>query len=198
MAEQSHQGTRTVKIFCAGLSWITMRSRPIALLGNHSATWQRGAGHSLNQGTTVASHAEPSFCISSSYLLPWGCLIAIAINPLVICNFNQSPKGFPTRIFPLVLLSPHQTILGYLSRQMLKWLFQDSKGAANSLIIDGLLYVRLGICSTVKLNDTMQGLSNSFQSWSEVAVILFIFLKLWPAMCFQLQVNANQSLWFGR
>lgn len=166
--------------------------------GNHSAAWEGRAGHSLDQGTTVASHAEPSFCISNSYLLPRGRLIAIAINPLVTCNFNQSPKGFPTRVFPLVLLSPRQTILGYLSRQMFRWSFRDSQGAANSLIIDGLLYVRLGICSTVKLNDTMQGLNNSFQSWSEVAVILFIFLKLWLAMCFQLQVNANQSVWFGR
>lgn len=131
---------------------------------------------SLDQGMTAISYAEPSFCISNGYLLPRGCLIAIAINPLVTSNFNQSSKGFPTWIFPLVLLSPHQTNLGYLSCQMLKRLFQDSQGAANSLIIDGLLYVRLGICSTVKLNDTMQGLNNSFQSWSGVAVILFIFL----------------------
>lgn len=152
-----------------------MQSRSPA--GNHSAVSEKRAGHSLDQGTTAVSYAEPSFCISNSYLLPRGRLIAIAINPLVTCNFNQSPTGFPTWVFPLVLLSPRQTSLGYLSCHMLKRSFQDGRGAANSLIIDGLLYVRLGICSTVKLNDTMQGLNNSFQSWSGVAVILFIFLK---------------------
>lgn len=144
---------------------------------------------------TVVSHIEPSFCTTNSYLLLRGCLIASAINPLVTCNFNQSPKGFFTLVFLSVLLSLHQMGFGYLSCQTLKWLFQDSQGAANSLIIDGLLHVRLGICSTVKTNDTMQELNNSFQSWSGVVVILFIFLKLWLAMCFQLQVNANQSVW---
>lgn len=139
------------------------------------------------------SHTEPSLCICNSYLLPRGHLIAAAFNPLVTCNFNQPPEGFPTWAFPSVLLSPCKMSLGYLSCQMLKRLFRASHGATNSLIIDGLLYVRLGICSAVKLNGTMQGMNNSFQSRSGVAVILFIFLKLWLAMCFQLQANANQA-----
>jgi len=121
-----------------------------------------GSGLLPNQGMAMMSRTEPRLCICNSYLLPGGRLIATAINPLVTCNFNQLPKGFPTQVFPLVLLSPFKTNLGYLSCQMLKWLFQAGWGVTNSLIISSPLYVRLGICSTVKLNDTMQGLNNSF------------------------------------
>lgn len=159
----------------AFLNYNEVQSRSPA--GNHSTVSEKRVGHSLDQGTAAVSHTEPSFCISNSYLLPRGHLIAVTINPLVTRNFNQSPKGFPTWVFPSVLLFPCQKSLGYLSCQTLKRLFQDGRGAANSLITDGLLYVRLGICSTVKLNDTMHGLNNSFQSWSGAAVILFIFLK---------------------